>query len=61
MNTLYHKMFERKLREAKLQIDISNTKLAKEPLYSVARGCLIAARTQEGEEVEEGKTGESVG
>ncbi len=48
------KMFERKLREAKLKIDISNIKRAKEPLYSVARGCLIAARTHEGEEMEEG-------
>ncbi len=50
------KTFERKLRDAKLQIDISNVKQAKDPLYSVARGCLIAARTQEGGDVEEGKT-----
>ncbi|MGB2727043.1 MAG: hypothetical protein WBD09_01005 [Halobacteriota archaeon] len=55
----FSKMFERKLREAKLQIDISKIRLAKEPLYSVARGDLIAARTQEGEEVEESKTEES--
>ncbi len=55
------KMFERKLREAKLQIDISSIKLAKEPLYSVARGCLIAARTHEGEEKGEGETEESAG
>lgn len=55
------KMFERKLREAKLQIDISNIRRAKEPLYSVARGCLIAARTHEGEELEEGIIVESAG
>lgn len=45
------KMFERKLREANLPINISNIKLAKDPLYSVARGCLIAARTHEGDNV----------
>lgn len=53
------KMFERKLREAKLQIDISNIKLAKEPVYSVARGCLIAAKTQEEEKTGEAETEES--
>lgn len=47
------KMFEKKLREAKLQIDISDVKLAKEPLHSVSRGCLIAAKTQEGDIAEE--------
>jgi hypothetical protein len=46
--TGFLKMFEKKLREARLQIDISDMKLAKDPLYSVARGCLIAAKTQEG-------------
>lgn len=56
------RMFERKLKEAKLQIEISNIKRAKDPLYSVARGCLIAARTQEGEELgSEGETEESAG
>ena len=44
------RMFEKKLREANFQIDISHITLAREPLYSVARGCLIAARIQEGEE-----------
>jgi len=47
------KMFEKKLREAKLQIEISDVKLAKEPLHSVSRGCLIAAKTQEGDLAEE--------
>ncbi len=40
-------LFEKKLRETKLKIDISNMIRAKDPLHSVARGCLIAARTQE--------------
>ena len=40
-------LFEKKLKETKLKIDISNMIRAKDPLYSVARGCLIAARTQE--------------
>jgi len=58
--TGFLRMFEQKLKEAKLQIEISNIKLAKDPLYSVARGCLIAARTQEGEELgSEGETEES--
>ncbi len=40
-------MFEKKLKETKLKIDIPTMIRAKDPLYSVARGCLIAARTQE--------------
>ena len=40
-------MFEKKLRETKLKIDIPTMIRAKDPLHSVARGCLIAARTQE--------------
>jgi len=55
------RMFEKKLRDAKLQIDISNVKRAKDPLYSVARGCLIAARTQEGEDVNSGGGGSGSG
>jgi len=51
----FAKMFGKKLREANLQIDISDIRLAKDPLYSVARGCLIAAKTQEGERTEEVK------
>jgi len=46
-------LFERRLTEAKLPIDISKIKMAQEPLYSVARGCLIAALTREGSEVPE--------
>ncbi|MEA1945331.1 MAG: hypothetical protein U9N07_08405 [Euryarchaeota archaeon] len=51
------KMFERQLKDAELSIDISSVKLAKDPLYSVARGCLIAARAQE---VAEGVAGTEV-
>jgi hypothetical protein len=40
-------MFERKLKDAKLKIEVSKVIQAKDPLNSVARGCLIAARTQE--------------
>lgn len=50
--TGFVKMFENKLSEANLQIELTTIKSAKDPLYSVARGCLIAARTQEGEEIE---------
>jgi len=39
--------FEKKLREAKLRIEISKIIRARDPLHSVARGCLIAAKTQE--------------
>lgn len=41
----FFEMFEKKLRESKLQIEISTIKRARDPLYTVARGCLIAART----------------
>lgn len=43
----FFEMFEKKLRESKLQIEISDIKRARDPLYTVARGCLIAAKTQE--------------
>lgn len=43
----FFEMFEKKLRESKLQVEISDIKRARDPLYTVARGCLIAARTQE--------------
>jgi actin-like ATPase involved in cell morphogenesis len=46
-------LFERRLEEAKLSIDVSKIKRAQEPLYSVARGCLIAALTKESSEGEE--------
>jgi hypothetical protein len=43
----FFELFEKKLREAKLQVELSKIKHVKDPLLSVARGCLIAARTQE--------------
>ncbi|UCF12064.1 MAG: rod shape-determining protein [Thermoplasmatales archaeon] len=43
----FFEIFEKKLRESKLRVEISKIKLAKDPLHAVARGCLIAARTQE--------------
>ena len=36
-------MFEKTLREAKLPIEIGSVIRPKDPLYSVARGCLLAA------------------
>jgi len=43
----FFEMFEKNLRESKLRVEISKIKRARDPLYAVARGCLIAAKTQE--------------
>jgi hypothetical protein len=43
----FFEMFQKKLRESKLRVELSKIKHVKDPLLSVARGCLIAARTQE--------------
>lgn len=43
----FFEIFEKKLRGAKLRIEISKIIRARDPLHSVARGCLIAAKTQE--------------
>ena len=43
----FFELFEKKLRDAKLKVELSKIKQVKDPLLSVARGCLIAARTQE--------------
>ena len=43
----FFELFEKKLREAKLRVDLAKIKHVRDPLLSVARGCLIAARTQE--------------
>ena len=51
----FFEIFEKKLSEAKLRIDLSKIIRAKDPLHSVARGCLIAAKTQE-----EGKKSEKL-
>ncbi len=42
-------LFEKRLVEAKLSIDVTKIQRARDPLYSVARGCLIAALTKEKE------------
>lgn len=43
----FFELFEKKLRDAKLRVELSKIKQVKDPILSVARGCLIAARTQE--------------
>ena len=43
----FFELFEKKLREAKMRVELSKIKHVKDPILSVARGCLIAARTQE--------------
>jgi len=43
----FFELFEKKLREGKLRIEISKIIRAGDPLHAVARGCLIAAKTQE--------------
>ncbi|MBS3749243.1 MAG: hypothetical protein KGY65_03940 [Candidatus Thermoplasmatota archaeon] len=43
----FFEMFEKKMKNAKLGVELSKVVKAKDPLNSVARGCLIAAQTQE--------------
>lgn len=43
----FFEMFDKKLRDSKLRVEISKIKQARDPLHAVARGCLIAARTHE--------------
>jgi cell division ATPase FtsA len=43
----FFELFEKRLKEAKLRVELSKIKHVKDPILSVARGCLIAARTQE--------------
>jgi len=43
----FFELFEKRLREANLRVDLAKIKHVKDPILSVARGCLIAARTQE--------------
>ncbi len=43
----FFEMFQKKISNAKLGIELSKVVRAKDPLNSVARGCLIAAQTQE--------------
>jgi hypothetical protein len=43
----FFELFEKRLKEANLRVDLAKIKHVKDPILSVARGCLIAARTQE--------------
>jgi hypothetical protein len=56
----FMEMFEKRISEANLSINISKVKKSKhmipdskDPIYSIARGCLIAALTKEEAETEE--------
>ncbi|AEA47599.1 rod shape-determining protein [Archaeoglobus veneficus] len=40
-------LFEERLSEIGLPVNVSEIRVAKDPLFSVARGCLIAAKTRE--------------
>ena len=51
----FEKLFEDHLRDASIPFSISEVQSVDEPLYSVARGALVAARSDE--EQEEGETG----
>ena len=43
----FFELFEKRLKEANLKVELAKIKHVKDPILSVARGCLIAARTQE--------------
>lgn len=45
----FNNVFENRVKEANLPIDVSNINKAKDPIYTIARGCLIAALTKQGE------------
>lgn len=51
MSSGFLDLFKRRLPDANLQVDISKIKMAKEPIFSVARGCLISALIKEKEGV----------
>ncbi len=43
----FEELFEERLSEGGLPFDVSTVRRAEEPLYSVARGALVASRTEE--------------
>jgi actin-like ATPase involved in cell morphogenesis len=43
----FKEAFEEKISKVGLPVEVSKIKIAKDPLFSVARGCLIAAKTKE--------------
>jgi cell division ATPase FtsA len=46
----FEELFEERLANADIPFNVSGVQQASEPLYSVARGALVAARTEEDEE-----------
>ncbi|WP_435099134.1 hypothetical protein [Halarchaeum sp. P4] len=48
----FEALFRERLREADLPFSVSGVQRASEPLYSVARGALVAARSEEGSQAE---------
>ncbi len=44
----FEKLFEERLDKANIPFSVSGVRKADEPLYSVARGALVASRTEEG-------------
>ncbi|GAD51342.1 hypothetical protein MBEHAL_0102 [Halarchaeum acidiphilum MH1-52-1] len=53
-------LFRERLREADIPFSVSGVRRAREPLYSVARGALVAARSEEGErEAEEAEAADA--
>ena len=44
----FERLFQERLDKADIPFSISRVRKAKEPLYSVARGALVASRTEEG-------------
>jgi len=43
----FKSLFEERLSEIGLPVNVSDIRVARDPLFSVARGCLIAAKTRE--------------
>jgi actin-like ATPase involved in cell morphogenesis len=43
----FKEAFEEKISKVGLPVEVSQIRIAKDPLFSVARGCLIAAKTKE--------------
>jgi actin-like ATPase involved in cell morphogenesis len=50
----FEKLFEERLEKADIPFSISDVRKADEPLYSVARGALVASRTEEGADEQAG-------
>ena len=55
----FEKLFEDHLDDANIPFSISEVRSVDEPLYSVARGALVAARSDADEEEQRGASGES--